>query len=421
MSELLKKDKSWVWHPFTQMKGAEILPVVKGEGAYLYLEDGRKIIDATSSWWTNTYGHAHPYIANKIAAQLTVLEHVIFAGFTHKPATDAAEKLIQILPGGYGKVFFSDNGSTAVEVALKMAFQYHFNRGEEKKTIVVFEGSYHGDTVGGMSLSHRDAFTAPFSRLLFEVITLPVPSPENIDQLKADFEAICKRGDVGAFIFEPLVQGVAGMVMYEAEYLDELLDIAHNHQVLTIADEVFTGFGRTGRNFAQEYLSQTADVVCLSKGLTAGFMALGATVCKPFIFDAFYDDDRQKAFLHGHSYTGNPLACTAVSAGIDVLLTEETQNQIKFLTAEHLRFADALKSDERVEVRTLGTILAVEIKTNQSGYFSEKGQEAYRYFLSKGLLMRPLGNVIFLLPPYCINEKDLMDCYASIRSFLNSN
>ncbi|MFN3916310.1 MAG: adenosylmethionine--8-amino-7-oxononanoate transaminase [Flavobacteriales bacterium] len=417
---LTERDRKHLWHPFTQMKGAEILPVVKGEGACLYLEDGTRVIDATSSWWTNTYGHTHPYIASKIAEQLYELEHVIFAGFTHKPAVEAAEKLIQVLPDGYAKVFFSDNGSTSVEVALKMAVQFRYNQGSSSEKIVVFEGSYHGDTVGAMSLSERDAFVAPFTRLLFDVVTIPTPTEENFPELKSKFSSLCQSGDICAFVFEPLVQGVRGMKMYSPTHLNELIKIAYENKVITIADEVFTGFGRTGKNFAQNYLSESADIVCLSKGLTAGFMALGATVCKQPVFDAFYDDKLIKAFLHGHSYTGNPLACTAVSAGIDVLTDDNTQKQIAHISERHQLFVAELSLNDKVkEARSLGTILAIELKADDSGYFSEMGKEAYRFFMDRGVLMRPLGNVIFLLPPYCIKEQDLTTCYEAIRSFIS--
>lgn len=410
---------NYIWHPFTQMKTAPApLHVVRAKDCTLYTADGKAYIDAISSWWVNIHGHCNEAIANAIAEQATTLEHVIFAGFTHTPAIELSKKLIGMLPGNFSKVFFSDDGSTSVEVALKMAIQYWHNQGVTKTTIIAFDNAYHGDTFGSMSVAERNAFNAAFNPFLFEVKRLPLPNENNIDSVKAQFASIANNGDVAAFIFEPLVQGAAGMLTYEARYLDQLIGLANEHGIICIADEVMTGFGRTGKNFAIEYLGNKPDIICLSKGITGGFMPLGVTVCSQKIFDAFYADDKMKTFFHGHSYTANPLACAAANASMDILMSATCQGQIQYITNAHTAFAETIKNNSCIrEIRIQGTIIAVELNTGEtSSYFNNIQFAAYEYFLSKGIFLRPLGNIVYIMPPYCITQNELYAVYSSIIS-----
>ncbi|MCC9134964.1 adenosylmethionine--8-amino-7-oxononanoate transaminase [Pontibacter silvestris] len=413
---LAERDNNIIWHPYTQMKTAALpVPIVRGEGALLFTEDGKTIIDAVSSWWVNLYGHAHPHIARKVAEQLQTLEHVIFAGFTHPAAVTLAENLLKVLPEGQNRVFYSDNGSTAVEVALKMAIQYWDNTGNPKHKIVAFRDSYHGDTFGAMSVSSRSAFTAPFWSYLFDVEFIDVPVPGKEAQAVEQLQQIAQQQDIAAFIYEPLVLGTAGMVMYRPEVLDQLLSICHANNILTIADEVMTGFGRTGRTFASHYLQQKPDIVCLSKGLTGGTMALGVTTCNEQIYTAFLHDDKAKTFFHGHSYTANPVACAAGLASFDLLQQEETQQNIARITAQHAAFAQQVEQLPHVqEVRQQGTIIAIEFEAGGTSYFSSLRDKLYNFALDKDVLLRPLGNIIYIIPPYCITDQQLQQVYEVI-------
>jgi len=314
---LTERDLKVIWHPYTQMKTAmPPVPIVRGEGACLFDENGKKYIDAVSSWWVNIHGHAHPYIAQKVSEQLRKLEHVIFAGFTHEGAVELAERLLEILPANQQKVFYSDNGSTAVEVAIKMCLQYWHNKGQNRTKILAFKNAYHGDTFGAMAVSGRSAFTAAFDSLLFDVEFIDLPDKENITNLQSLISNLSHQ--TACFIFEPLVQGAGGMLMYEARYLDELMAHCRNEGVLMIADEVFTGFGRTGKAFASNHVTEQPDIMCFSKGLTGGTMALGLTTCTQQIYDAFLSDDHLKTLFHGHSFTANPVAIAAALASLDL-------------------------------------------------------------------------------------------------------
>ncbi len=416
------KDNNFIWHPFTQMKTAAApLHVVKAKDCTLYTADGNELIDAIASWWVNIHGHCNEYIANAIAEQAKTLEHVIFAGFTHTPAMELCRKLITILPDHFAKVFFSDDGSTSVEVALKMAIQYWHNQGYTNKIkIIAFENAYHGDTFGAMSVAERNAFNAAFNPLLFEVNRLPLPNEKNIDHVKQQMADWAEEGNTAAFIFEPLVQGAAGMVMYEPEYLDVLIGFANKNNIICIADEVMTGFGRTGKNFAINYLQNQPAIICLSKGITGGFMPLGVTVCSQNIFDAFYADDKNKTFFHGHSYTANPIACAAANASLDLLVTKKCQQQIQAVSQSHQQFAATLKSHALVkEVRQRGTILAIEIVTAEaSSYFNSIQNLLYEFYLAQHIFLRPLGNVVYIMPPYCITKNELGLVYAAIERSL---
>jgi adenosylmethionine---8-amino-7-oxononanoate aminotransferase len=418
---LLEKDKAFIWHPFTQIKpnNAPIF-IEKAQGATLFAADGKTYIDAIASWWVNLHGHAHPYIAAAIAKQAMNLEQVIFAGFTHAPAIDLAELLLQNLPTHFSKVFYSDNGSTSVEVGLKMALQYWHNQGiTHKIKIISFENAYHGDTFGAMSVSGRSAFNAPFNPLLFDVFALPIPTDANFQTVKAQFQSLMEQDEVAAFIFEPLVQGAAGMQMYKAAYLDELVGMAQKKQVICIADEVMTGFGRTGKLFAMDYLNHKPDIICLSKGITGGFMPLGVTICAQNIYETFISDDVRKTFFHGHSYTANPLACAAAKASFELLLSENCQKAIERIGQKHVLFAETIQKHPFVKVaRQTGTILAIELNTSESSYFNAIKDTFYAFCLEKGVLLRPLGNVIYIMPPYCLTDHELDFIYEVIFQFI---
>ncbi|HIP36090.1 MAG TPA: adenosylmethionine--8-amino-7-oxononanoate transaminase [Crocinitomix sp.] len=420
---LIQKDKQYVWHPFTQAKTAnDPLVIVKGKDAWVYDENGKKYLDANSSWWTIIHGHGNTYIADKINQQFLTLDHSVFAGVTHPKAIESAQKIVNILPDNFSKVFFSDNGSTAVEVALKMVFQYWYNKGVHKKKIIAIEGSYHGDTFGSMSVSQRGYFNQPFEHLFFEVDFIPFPTSDNIDNVLKKMKTLVNSEQVAGFIFEPLVQGASGMRMYAPKILDQLLQIAKSKNVLCIADEVMTGFYRTGTMFAINQIQEKPDIICLSKGITGGVLPIGFTIATQTIFDAFLSDDTTKALLHGHSFTANPISCSAVCANIELLQQKKIQQQISNIVKQHQLFALEIKQHPMVaEVRQTGTILAIELH-NQAGttYFSNLKDKAYQYFIQRGLLLRPLGNVIFINPPYCISKNELEFAYQIITDFLNN-
>ncbi len=417
---LSARDQQVIWHPYTQMQISDPpVAIIKGEGTYLFSEDGKKYIDAVSSWWVNIHGHAHPYIAQKVVEQLTKLEHVIFAGFTHEPAVQLAENLLSILPKNQSKIFYSDNGSTATEVAIKMALQYWRNQGIKKNKIIAFEHAYHGDTFGAMSVSGRSAFTKPFEELLFDVIHAPVPLKDEEENAIHEFlQAIEKNKDeIAAFIFEPLVLGAGGMLMYDETVLNELIKICRQHSILTIADEVMTGFGRTGKYFAVDHLDYQPDIICLSKGVTGGTMPLGVTSCAEEIYNAFLSNDRSKTFFHGHSYTANPVACSAALASFDLLIKDECKQNIQRIADNHLLFIEKNKNNSLFKnLRSKGTILAVDIVSGEeTSYFNTLRDKLYTYFLERGVILRPLGNTVYVMPPYCINNDDLGYVYDVIE------
>ena len=416
---LQERDLKVIWHPYTQMKtAAPPIPIVRGQGALLFDETGKQYIDAVSSWWVNIHGHAHPYIAKKVAEQLQKLEHVIFAGFTHEGAVELAERLLAILPDNQQKAFYSDNGSTAIEVAIKMCLQYWLNKGDQRTRILAFNNAYHGDTFGAMAVSGRSAFTKAFDSLLFEVEFIDTPNKQNIQSLKSQISNL--KSQLACFIFEPLVQGSSGMLMYEAEYLDELMAHCKQEGVLMIDDEVFTGFGRTGKAFACNYLETKPDIMCFSKGLTGGTMALGLTTCTLQIYDAFLSDDKLKTLFHGHSFTANPIACASALASLDLFQQQDTEANIQRIVAAHARFGNKIKHHPKIKtVRQTGTILAMEWETgDNTSYFNSLRDKLYQYFLAAGIILRPLGNVIYILPPYCITDDELQYVYNKIEQAL---
>jgi adenosylmethionine-8-amino-7-oxononanoate aminotransferase len=419
---LLEKDKNYIWHPFTPLEVEEDPIVIESaEGVYLYTTDGKKIIDAVSSWWVNLHGHSNPVIAKAISEQAGKLEHVIFAGFTHEPAITLAENLLSVLPKNQSKIFFSDDGSTAVEVGLKMAMQYWHNKGIKTKTkIIALEGAYHGDTFGAMSVGARDVFNQAFNRYLFDVNFIDFPNKENEEKIQSDFRKLVSREDVAAFIFEPLVQGAAGMRMYSPKILDQLIAIANEYEVICIADEVFTGFGRTARFFACDYLKNVPDIFALSKGITGGSLPLGATSCSSKITSAFQSSESSRTLYHGHSYTANPIACAAGNASFKLLISPECKSAIETINKSLENFKANVSGFSVIkDVRVCGTILAIELMTNDtSSYYDPIRKKIYSHFLSKGILVRPLGNVIYIVPPYIISMGELQSIQSEIAQFV---
>ena len=406
-----KKDSS-AWHPFTQMKTeTDFIPIVKSEKEFVIDKDGNKWIDGNSSWWTVNYEHRHPAIIAALKDQLDTLEHVIFADATHESAEKLSRGVCKAYGKGMSKTFFSDNGSTAVEVGLKMAIQAQQECDKKKHIIYAIENGYHGDTFGSMSLGKSSQFFTPFEDYLFEVKTIPLPSAENIEQI---LDQITTENEVLAFVFEPLVQGAGGMRMYDSELLDTIIKAFQVKNATIIADEIMTGFGRTGKNFAMQYCDSEPDIVCLSKGLTGGFMPLGLTLCKEHIYEAFLDDDKSKAFLHGHSFTANPLGCAAANASLELLYSAEVQNNIARLSQRHEEF----RKNFSLESRQLGTIMAFELPDEQKGYFSQKAKELRKTYRENKLMMRPLGNTVYLNPPFCISDESLDKIYGLFNSLV---
>jgi adenosylmethionine-8-amino-7-oxononanoate aminotransferase len=417
---LSARDRQVIWHPYTQHKlNLPPIAVREGKGSLLFDENGRSYIDAISSWWVTTHGHAHPYIAERIFEQARRLEHVIFTGFTHEPAINLAERLLQELPGPFSKIFYSDNGSTAVEVAIKMAIQFWRNTGAPRSRILAFRHSYHGDTFGAMSVSERSVFTASFEDYLFEVEFIDTPTMGNIAGIEHQIRE--HRDSIACFLYEPLLQGAGGMRMYDAALLDRLLAAARAGGALLLADEVLTGFGRTGKLFAGEYLRNQADIICLSKGLTAGTMALGVTAATEKVFEAFLSEDRKKTFFHGHSFTANPLACTAALASLDLLEKEHSLTKIRGISSRHETFAAKIGSHPLVsQVRILGTVLAFEIRSGKDEYVNSISAILTEQALLSGIYLRPLGNTVYILPPYCITEKETDQVYDFLVRFLET-
>ena len=418
---LTEKDSQYLWHPYTQHKTASApIAISKGKGALLWDENGKEYIDAIASWWVNPYGHSNTFIADAIYKQLTTLEHVLFAGFIHEPAVKVAEKLVAILPKNQQKLFFSDNGSTAVEIAIKVALQYFFNKGEKRTTIIAFENAFHGDTFAAMAASGISLFTDAFQGMFIDVVRIPVPV---VGQEDVSFSALAKalkNYNCAGFIFEPLVQGAAGMVMYEAAALDTLIRMCKANNVLTIADEVMTGFGKTGKTFASDYLVEQPDMMCLSKALTGGTIPMAITTFTQEIFDAFYDEDINKALFHGHTFTANPTGCAAALASLELLETPAMQANIERVNTKHLTFEKRVQSHPKVvTTRVLGVIFALEIKTESAAsYYGNLRNKLYNFFIENGVILRPVGNIVYILPPYVITDEQLEKVYQVVESAL---
>ncbi|MBI1318987.1 MAG: adenosylmethionine--8-amino-7-oxononanoate transaminase [Candidatus Hydrogenedens sp.] len=428
--DILSLDSSHIWHPFTQAAtAAPPIAIRSGLGASLFTADGRELVDLISSWWVTLHGHAEPAIAAAIAQQAQCLEQVIFADFTHEPAARLAARLAGLLPGGLERVFFSDDGSTSVEVALKLAVQYWHNRGQpERRKILAFEGGYHGDTFGAMAAGQGSGFYQPFRTMLFEVGLLPYPATwaGDLDVETKEAASLAAldawldrhRPETAALIVEPLVQGAGGMRMCRPVFLQRLAARLRQAGVLVIFDEVMTGFGRTGARFACLKAGVAPDLICLSKGLTGGFLPLSATVCGAEIYDAFLGGGFERAFAHGHSFTANPLGCAAALASLDLLERPETAARIAALEAGHSTRLAALveRSQHLVRPRLCGTIAAVDwAEGGEAGYTAAIGPKLKRFFLERGLLIRPLGPVLYLLPPFCLSEDQLDRAYQAIE------
>lgn len=414
----MNRDSKYLWHPLTQHKVAgESLEISKTEGVHLYDAAGNSYIDAISSWYTAIYGHRNPKVLQALKESMDSIDQVVFTGFTHKPAMDLGEKLIDIAPGNLSKLFFSDNGSTTVDIALKMCLQYWYNKGIKKTGIIAFDNAFHGDTFGAMAVSDLDVYNGPFRDHLLRVDRIPVPNSSNFDTLKNKFQELLK--DAMCFIYEPLVQGAAGMHMYNAEQLDELIQMAQNAGVLCVADEVMTGFGKTGSNFASDQLESSPDIMCLSKALTCGMLPMGLTLATEEVFKAFYDQELIKGFFHGHTYSANPLACAAAVAGIDLLLSPSIQNRIEQIASSHADFIEEIHGHPLVHnPRCLGVILAFEFDVLMDRYGSKRN-ELYQFFMDRGVYLRPLGNTIYIVPPYIVSNEELNIIYDAIRSLLN--
>lgn len=412
----MPKTKSPIWHPFTQhaLQG-EMTKVVRADGAYLHTADGRRIIDAISSWWVVTHGHCHPHIVSAIQEQAGKLNQIIFAGYTHDPAEELAAQLLKLAPRGLDYVFFSDSGSTSVEVALKMALGYWHNIGQQRRRIVVMQHSYHGDTVGAMSVGARGVFNAAYGPLLFDVTSIPFPARGREQATLAALESACRNEMPAAFIVEPLILGAGGMLMYPAWVLTVMKRICEASDVLFIADEVMTGWGRTGSLFACEQANVTPDIACYSKGLTGGALPLAVTLCRAHIFDAHYSKNRMRTFYHSSSYTANPVACAAAKANLDLWWHRDSRERAASLAAMQERAIEPFRADARFEnVRRSGTITALDLKTNDGGYLADIGPKLQAFFNDRNLLLRPLGNTIYVMPPYCVTAADLDEIYAGI-------
>ncbi len=405
-----------IWHPFTQHGLEEPVPLVtRSQGAALFTADGRRVIDAISSWWVTTHGHCHPRIMAAIAEQAGKLDQIIFAGWTHEPAEEVARRLLAMMPPELTRVFFSDSGSTSVEVALKMALGFWRNRGEERHRILVLEHGYHGDTIGGMSVGERGVFNQAYAPLLFDVGTVPFPG-ENPQPSYDALEAECAAG-AAAFILEPLILGAGGMLIYPPAVLAEFATICRRRGVLFIADEVMTGWGRTGTLLACEQAGVAPDILCLSKGLTGGAVPLAVTLASEPIFEAHRSQDRARMFFHSSSYTANPIACAAAVANLAIWEEEPVLDRVALLAARQAKRLARLAASPALEnPRQLGTIAAFEARASVSGYLSNVGPRLLAFFRERDVLLRPLGNTIYVMPPYCIDEADLDAVYAAVEA-----
>ncbi|MBD9469880.1 adenosylmethionine--8-amino-7-oxononanoate transaminase [Pseudoxanthomonas sp. PXM01] len=429
------RDLSVLWHPCTQMREhphtLPLVPIARGEGAWLIGHDGTRYLDAVSSWWTNLFGHAEPRIGAAIAAQAGSLEQVMLAGFTHAPAVELAERLLAVAPRQAGraplsKVFYADNGSAGVEVALKMAFHWFHNRGEHRRTkFIALENGYHGETLGALAVGDIPLYRRVYAPLLTEALFAPSPdaylaqpgeTPADCARRAADaLAALLDRhaDEVCAVIVEPRVQCAGGMRMHHPDYLARVRELCDASGAFLIADEIAVGFGRTGTLFASEQSGVMPDLLCLSKGLTGGFLPLAAVLATQTIYDGFLDDSRERAFLHSHSYTGNPLACAAALASLDIFRADDVLARNRAMARTMAAFAEPLASHRHVaDVRQAGMMLAFELtqdgdKATPFPAAARIGLKAYRAALARGVVLRPLGDVLYWMPPYCVDEDAL--------------
>ena len=417
---LKDRDKKHLWHPLTQHKlHPEALAIVKAKDCVLTDEDGNEYIDAIASWYTCMYGHCNPYITNKVAGQMQQLDQVVFSGFTHEPAIKLSEALIKLLPENQNKIFFSDNGSTSVEIGIKMALQYHFNNGEKRNTLIAFEDGFHGDTFGAMSVSGLSVYNGPFEEFFLDVKRIPVPNRSNHQDILMQLQNIVSKNNVAGFVYEPLVQGAAAMKMHDADGLNSILKFCKEHNIITVADEVMTGFGKTGKHFASLHMEHKPDVMCLSKALTGGLLPMALTTCTQDVYEAFYSDDIGKGLFHGHTYSANPLACTAALASIELLQSDAIQNSIKQIIVSHKTFGNRIKNHPKVKsIRQSGIIFALDLNIEMKRYGNLR-DKLFKFFMDNGVFLRPLGNTIYIQAPYVITKKQLDKVYTVIEDALN--
>lgn len=421
VENLSSRDKKHLWHPLTQHKfQKEQLAVTSANGAVLYDENGKEYIDGIASWYTVMYGHCNAYIIAAMTKQMNNLDFVMFSGLTHEPAIELSEKLMQLLPGNQAKIFFNDNGSTAIEAAIKMAFQYYHNNDEKRDTLIAFEGGFHGDTFGAMSASGLSSYNGPFQDFLLKVVRIPIPHDGNLENVKSELARILNENSCAAFVFEPLVQGAAGMKFHSAKGLDALIALCQDNDVLCIADEIMTGFGKTGKNFASDYLNTDPDIICLSKALTAGMFPLSITSCSQKVYNRFLSDEVSKGFFHAHTFSAHPIGCAAAIAGIELLNSPEILERRTYIATAHKSFAAMLKNHGKVsDVRTIGVILAVDLKIEMERYGNLR-DTMYQFFMERGVLLRPLGNTIYVLPPFVISDEQLQKIYTAITALLET-
>ncbi len=413
---LAERDQKHLWHPLTQHKvSGDMLPITKAKGCILTDDNGKEYIDAISSWYTAVYGHCNEIITQKVAAQMLNLDQVVFSGFTHEPAIKLSEELVKILPEGQQKLFFNDNGSTATEIGIKMALQYHYNLGNDRKVMLAFEEGFHGDTFGAMSVSGLSVYNGAFEDHFIRVERIPVPTGDNNAEVLSILKKVVNKHKIAGFIYEPLIQGAAAMKFHDAAGLNEILKFCREHDIILIADEVMTGFGKTGTFFASDQVDEKPDVVCMSKALTAGLLPMGLTSCSLKIYNAFYSDEIGKGLFHGHTYTANPLACSAALAALELLRSEEIQQNISRITQSNIDFANILKGNLKVKnARSKGVILAFELDIETDRYGNLRNQ-LFKYFMDRGVFLRPLGNTIYIVPPYVISDKELKKIYEVIE------
>ncbi|MGA8853670.1 MAG: adenosylmethionine--8-amino-7-oxononanoate transaminase [Christiangramia sp.] len=416
---LADRDKKHLWHPLTQHKTSpEMLPIRKAKGCILTDDNGKEYIDGISSWYTAVYGHCNPYITEKVAGQMQNLDQVVFSGFTHEPAIKLSEALIKILPEGQQKLFFNDNGSTATEIGIKMALQYHHNLGNDRKVMLAFEEGFHGDTFGAMSVSGLSVYNGAFEDHFIRVERIPVPDGNNNQEVIEILKKIISEHNIAGFIYEPLIQGAAAMKFHDADGLNEILKVCRENEIVLVADEVMTGFGKTGKYFASDYMEEKPDVICMSKALTAGLLPMGLTSCSQKIYEAFYSDDLSKGLFHGHTYTANPLACSAALAAVELMVSEKMQANIQNITEANIDFARKLKDHPKVKnVRCKGVILAFELDVVTDRYGGLRNQ-LFKFFMDNGVFLRPLGNTIYIVPPYVITNEELKKLYSVIEDLL---
>ncbi|GGD18890.1 adenosylmethionine--8-amino-7-oxononanoate aminotransferase BioA [Hyunsoonleella pacifica] len=417
---LQERDKKHLWHPLKQHQlNPESLAIVQAKDCILTDEDGNEYIDAISSWYTCMYGHCNDYIIEATHKQMQRLDHVMFSDFTHEPAVKLSEELIKILPHNQNKIYFNDNGSTAVEAGIKMALQYYFNKDEKRSLFIAFEDGFHGDTFGAMSVSGLSVYNGPFEDFLINVKRIPVPNDSNTDSILQQLKTLVSNHKIAGFIYEPLIQGAAGMKTHDANGLNTILNFFKTRNILTIADEVMTGFGKTGKNFASDYLEAKPDIICLSKALTAGLLPMAITSCTQDIYEGFLSEDISKGFFHCHTYSANPVACAAAIAGIELLTSAKIQNNIQNIIKSHTDFKKRIQNHPKVKTtRHLGVIFALDLNTKMQRY-GDLRDKLLKFFMDRGIFLRPLGNTIYIQPPYVITNAQLQKVYQTLEDVLD--